>query len=101
MYTGSASDSVYFATAPRWRRPILFGKDVRPGHRRAFVISLALALCTALVAMPAAAQATTGPKITVETRNLYLGADLVPALLAPDNPALFQAAGDVWRQNLE
>src|SRR5690606_12872443 len=45
--------------------------------------------------VPAAASAK--PKnVKVMTRNIYLGADLTPALLAPDVPSLAIAAGEIY-----
>ena len=60
---------------------------------------LALATLTLLgaIAMPAAASAEPS-KVKVMSRNLYLGADLTPALAAPNPPAVFRAAGDIWDQ---
>ena len=63
-------------------------------------ILLALAAVVALAA-PAAAEAAkrkAGPKVTVMTRNLFLGADLGPALQAPDIPGAIDGAGTVWNE---
>jgi endonuclease/exonuclease/phosphatase family metal-dependent hydrolase len=46
---------------------------------------------TALGMTPGLAQAETGAKVTVMTRNLYLGGDLTPSILAPNLPAFLAA----------
>src|SRR5215207_6659837 len=54
------------------------------------------------LAIPAAADAATkgkgGPKVTVMTRNLFLGADLAPAIEAASIPAAIDGAGTVWNE---
>jgi endonuclease/exonuclease/phosphatase family metal-dependent hydrolase len=50
-----------------------------------------VATVTALGMTPATAQAQTGAKVTVMTRNLYLGGDLTPSILAPNLPAFLAA----------
>jgi hypothetical protein len=53
------------------------------------------------LALPAAADAKArkgGPKITVMTRNLFLGADLAPAINAPSIPAAIDGAGVIWNE---
>jgi hypothetical protein len=59
-----------------------------------------LAVVTALVAMalPAVAEAKRGPKITVMTRNLFLGADLGPAIGATTIPGAVDGAGTIWNE---
>src|SRR3954451_9733893 len=48
---------------------------------------------------PAAAQAAAkAPTVTVMTRNLFLGADLAPAINAPDIPTAIDGAGTVWNE---
>ncbi|WP_028065946.1 endonuclease/exonuclease/phosphatase family protein [Solirubrobacter soli] len=57
--------------------------------------------CAAVVALcsPTAAQAASkGPTVTVMTRNLFLGADLSPAINAPTIPAAIDGAGTVWNE---
>jgi Endonuclease/Exonuclease/phosphatase family len=66
------------------------------------------ALAAAVVcAFPAAAAAKPdsakhsgkgGPKVTVMTRNLFLGADLGPALAAPSIPEAIDGAGEIWNE---
>ena len=59
---------------------------------------LVLAAVVAL-ATPVAAEAANGaPKVTVMTRNLFLGADLSPAIQAPDIPSAIDGAGTVWNE---
>ena len=63
---------------------------------RKFVFS-AVALCALL--SPAAAQAAAkAPTVTVMTRNLFLGADLAPAINAPTIPEAIDGAGTVWNE---
>lgn len=50
-----------------------------------------VAIVTTLGITPATAQAETGAKVTVMTRNLYLGGDLTPSILAPNLPAFLTA----------
>jgi endonuclease/exonuclease/phosphatase family metal-dependent hydrolase len=54
------------------------------------------------LAIPAVADAKKkgkgGQKVTVMTRNLYLGADLNPAIGAPGIPEAIKGAGEVWRE---
>ena len=62
---------------------------------------LALVALVAL-AIPAAAEAAAkrkgGPKVTVMTRNLFLGADLSPAIQAASIPEAIDGAGTVWNE---
>jgi endonuclease/exonuclease/phosphatase family metal-dependent hydrolase len=55
--------------------------------------------CVALAALfsPAVAEAR-GPEVTVMTRNLFLGADLAPAINAPDIATAINGAGTVWNE---
>jgi hypothetical protein len=60
---------------------------------------LTAVLVIAGLAIPAAAPAAkSGPKITVMTRNLFLGADLAPAINAPTIPQAIDGAGAIWRE---
>jgi len=52
----------------------------------------------ALVGPTTAAQAAKAPTVTVMTRNLFLGADLAPAINAPDIPTAIDGAGKVWNE---
>jgi endonuclease/exonuclease/phosphatase family metal-dependent hydrolase len=69
---------------------------------RRFALALAVALCLIAVAAPAAPANGNGNKnghvADVMTRNLYLGADLGPAIGAPNLPALVEANGAILRQ---
>jgi hypothetical protein len=58
-------------------------------------VLLVVALATAF---PAAAEAKRGPKITVMTRNLFLGADLSPAIGAASIPQAIDGAGVIWNE---
>jgi endonuclease/exonuclease/phosphatase family metal-dependent hydrolase len=62
-------------------------------------------LATAVLALPAVASAKPdpskgqgGPKVTVMTRNLFLGADLGPALEAGSIPEAIDGAGEIWNE---
>ncbi|HET7445929.1 MAG TPA: endonuclease/exonuclease/phosphatase family protein [Solirubrobacterales bacterium] len=60
---------------------------------------MALVAALALLALPAAAQASLGIKeARVMTRNLYLGADLTPAIGAPSLEGLTAATGQILRE---
>jgi endonuclease/exonuclease/phosphatase (EEP) superfamily protein YafD len=63
---------------------------------RLIVVLLSAIAATALLALPVAAQAK-APKVKVMTRNLYLGANLLPALGSSSSAELVEKAGDVWR----
>lgn len=72
----------------------------RLGRRPALLL---LALALVAMAMPALADAKKrgkkgGPKVTVMTRNLFLGADLAPAINAPGIPQAIDGAGAIWRE---
>ena len=58
-------------------------------------------MCAAVAALlgpAAAAHAAKAPAVTVMTRNLFLGADLAPAINAPDIPTAIDGAGTVWNE---
>ena len=55
-------------------------------------------LAVAAMAIPAAAEAAKGPKITVMTRNVFLGADLSPVLGAAGIPEAIDGAGVIWNE---
>lgn len=63
-------------------------------------LALAIAMGVTGVVLPAAADASDKPvkpsKPTVMTRNLYLGADLGPAIAAPTVPQAYTAVGDIY-----
>lgn len=56
------------------------------------------ALAVVALAVPAAVEAKSGPKITVMTRNLFLGADLAPAINAGTIPQAIDGAGVIWNE---
>lgn len=67
---------------------------------RVLTLALLTLAAAALVAPAAGSAAQKGkgkkdPTVTVMTRNLYLGADLGPAIGAADLPAAFDAAGEI------
>ena len=59
--------------------------------------ALTLALAVALL-FPVSAQAQRAPTITVMTRNVFLGADLSPAINAQTIPQAIDGAGTVWNE---
>ncbi len=66
----------------------------------AFVLAVTAILA---LAIPAAADAKKGkrkggPKVTVMTRNLFLGADLGPALEADSISGAIDGAGEIWNE---
>jgi Endonuclease/Exonuclease/phosphatase family len=60
------------------------------------------AMAILALALPAVADAKKkgkgGPKITVMTRNLFLGADLAPAINASSIPQAIDGAGTIWNE---
>src|SRR3954454_20539705 len=52
----------------------------------------------ALLGPAATAQAAKAPAVTVMTRNLFLGADLSPAINARTIPEAIDGAGTVWNE---
>jgi endonuclease/exonuclease/phosphatase family metal-dependent hydrolase len=50
------------------------------------------------MAVPATAEAKRAPKLTVMTRNIFLGADLSPAINAPSLAAAIDGAGVIWNE---
>jgi len=102
--------------APRRIRPLADGgRDeeeinlihVHESIRRSIVL-LALAAALALGLLPGLAAAKSAKshgkkgqdktkEVTVMTRNLYLGADLAPAIAAPDRSAFVEANGKILR----
>jgi hypothetical protein len=70
-----------------------------------FGLRLVLVLAAAVLALPGVASAKPdptkgqgGPKVTVMTRNLFLGADLGPAIEAPSIPEAIDGAGEIWNE---
>ena len=61
-----------------------------------------LALAILMLATPVAADAISagGPKVTVMTRNVYLGADLSPALNATTLDGAVDGSGVIWNELL-
>jgi hypothetical protein len=59
---------------------------------------LSTVLAIAALTIPAVAEAKRGPKITVMTRNVFLGADLGPAINAPSLPQAIDGAGQIWNE---
>jgi endonuclease/exonuclease/phosphatase family metal-dependent hydrolase len=70
-----------------------------PGRRPAILLAAAALIA---LAIPAVADAKKkgkgGQKVTVMTRNVFLGADLGPALEASDIPSAIDGAGQIWNE---
>lgn len=60
--------------------------------------ALSALLTLAALVVPAAAEAKSGPKLTVMTRNVFLGADLSPAIGATTIPQAIDGAGVIWNE---
>jgi Endonuclease/Exonuclease/phosphatase family len=67
----------------------------RLGRRSALPLA---GLATMAMAFPAAVEAKSGPEITVMTRNVFLGADLGPAINAASIPQAIDGAGAIWNE---
>jgi len=69
------------------------------GRKPAILLS---AIALIALAIPAVADAKKkgkgGPKATVMTRNVFLGADLAPALEANSIPEAIDGAGEIWNE---
>ncbi|HEX5780588.1 MAG TPA: endonuclease/exonuclease/phosphatase family protein [Solirubrobacteraceae bacterium] len=61
-------------------------------------LTLLITVLVAALAIPSAAHAKTNPKITVMTRNVFLGADLGPAINAPTLAQAIDGAGVIWNE---
>ncbi len=69
----------------------------RSARRRLGGIALALVAALGIGGLIVPAAASAKPKnVKVMSRNIYLGANLAPALLAPDPPSMFIAAGQIY-----
>jgi endonuclease/exonuclease/phosphatase family protein len=66
--------------------------------RRTALLASTLALLAAIALPTVAEAAKRKPKITVMTRNLFLGADLSPAIGAPSLGAAIDGAGVIWNE---
>lgn len=64
-----------------------------------WVVAVVVTL-TGLGITPGAAQADSGAKVTMMTRNLFLGGDLTPSIVAPDLPS-FLAANAALLRNVD
>jgi hypothetical protein len=67
-------------------------------HLRVLLVLVAAVALASPVAAEAASKRRGAPKITVMTRNLFLGADLSPAIQAADIPSAIDGAGTVWNE---
>src|SRR5215207_9391511 len=67
-------------------------------HSKLIVALVALVALAIPAAAEAAQKGKGGPKLTVMTRNLFLGADLSPAIEATSIPAAIDGAGTVWNE---
>src|SRR5918992_4551511 len=63
-----------------------------------FTVAALALIALAFPAAAAAAQKGKRPSVTVMTRNLFLGADLAPALNAPTIPQAIDGAGVIWNE---
>jgi endonuclease/exonuclease/phosphatase family metal-dependent hydrolase len=63
---------------------------------RAVLSTLAVALVS--LAIPTVAEAKKAPKITVMTRNVFLGADLTPSINAATIPEAIDGAAVIWKE---
>ena len=72
-------------------------RSPRLARRAALPVAL---LAVAAMALPAVSEAKKGkrPTITVMTRNVFLGADLSPAIGATSIPAAIDGAGVIWNE---
>ncbi len=68
--------------------------------RRAIAALFVVALAVTAMAMPAVTEAKKRkpPTVTVMTRNLFLGADLAPAIGAATIPQAIDGAGQIWNE---
>jgi len=66
--------------------------------RRLVLPALVVALAMSLFAGTAAAKYGPGTQVNVMTRNLYLGADLAPAIAAKNTNEFVKANGQILRE---
>jgi endonuclease/exonuclease/phosphatase family metal-dependent hydrolase len=73
---------------------------IAPSRRAALVLIAVAAVLMALVAVATAkpSKQSQGTTVGVMTRNLYLGADLTPAIQSTSREAFFEANGAILRQ---
>ena len=72
----------------------------RIGSTRARTALLMAVVAAVAMAIPAVSEAKTGkrPTVTVMTRNVFLGADLAPAIGASSIPQAIDGAGQIWNE---
>lgn len=68
-----------------------------PQRARLILVAAVAIAAQSVFAVPAQAGAGGQPRVNVMTRNLYLGADLGPALAATTLPQFLAATSEVWR----
>ena len=80
---------------------VILSTSFKRAGARGRAVAIAAVIGIGAVVFPAAASAGTQPKKPakpdVMTRNLYLGADLGPAIAAPTVPAAYTAVGDIYK----
>ena len=74
------------------------GRLGRPGRKTALLLAVGALVALAIPAGADAKKGKKAPKVTVMTRNLFLGADLGPALDAATIPEAIDGAGEIWNE---